>query len=100
VFELTAENAKIAESTAATEDGGWKELDGCAFEIGRRLRTNWSIAVQRSAFDGRPVGPASGNMRQQILRTSNFSKAPSFSILSAICPTPIAQWCAGPAMDH
>jgi hypothetical protein len=37
---------------------------------------------------------------QQTRLVSIPSRAPSFAILSATWPLLIAQWCAGPALDH
>jgi len=54
--DFDPENAKIAESTAATEDGGWKELNCFAFEIRRSLRTISDIAVRRTQRGKRGIG--------------------------------------------
>src|ERR1035437_349400 len=47
-----------------------------------------------------PAGEADGSSRQQTRTHSIPNNAPNFFSLLELCPTPTAQWCAGPCTFH
>jgi len=68
---------------------------------GERARAAMKAWARPTTPEKAPYGfPSLGPADQTTRRTSSPSSAPSLAILSATCPTPMAQWCAGPAFDH